>query len=560
MLNPQTTPHELAELLETSYSKLCYTVYKKHTKNLYKDFTIPKKNGGVRLISSPKPILKYLQDKLKSLLDDLYQPHPSASAFIAKRGLIYNTTPHVNKALIFNIDLNSFYNSIHFGRVMGMLIAKPYCLRKDTAQLIAHICCYNKTLPQGAPTSTTISNMICRRLDRELSLLAKNNHAYYTRYADDITFSFHKIKPNQICAFEDNEWKPLATLTHIIKTNSFEINNAKTRGETSRCRQVVTGLKVNAKVNVDRRYIRTTKAMIHSLSLGIESANEYFSSVRNDERETSLETIVHGRINFIGMIKGTNSTIYQTLTHKFNQLNIDLKAPIRNDSGAPSIDYTQAKHLEHRKQEKLKKCIWVVSFDGIEGINPEEELTQGSAFMIKGQKLITCSHTFDKAGSPNYCLINRIDDTSVKYYARLVKADAHRDIALLEIEHENNENKGGAYFDYFEIYYNEDIHTGYNVYLAGFPDYMPGHQDVTVLPSKITRHEVISGVNHYSVNSEILGGFSGGPVLNIYNQVIGMVKKGRYVFHDQETGQSTLEGSNSFISALEFKELIGSSN
>ncbi|WP_185856308.1 reverse transcriptase domain-containing protein [Vreelandella populi] len=555
MLDTKTTPHELAVLLGTTYSKLCYTLYKKHTDNLYKDFTIPKKNGGVRKISSPKPILKNLQSKLKLLLDDIYRPHPSASAFIANRGLIYNTTPHIKKALIFNIDLKSFYGSIHFGRVKGMLISKPYCLREDTAQLIAHICCYYKTIPQGAPTSTTISNMICRRLDRELSFLAKKNHAYYTRYADDLTFSFHKIKPNEICAFEDNIWKPSDRLINVISNNTFKINNTKTRGETSRCRQVVTGLKVNTKVNVDRRYIRTTKAMIHSLSLDIESANEYFSSIRKGENEATLETVVAGRINFIGMVKGTECSIYQTLAHKFNNLNIDLKVPTRSNIDTTSQNDNQLKTLEYRKQEKLKKCIWVVSFDGIEGIELDEQLTQGTAFMIKGQKLLTCNHTFEKAGNPSYCLIHRIDDSSIKYYARLVKVDKHRDVALLEID-----SKDKVFFDHLEIYFNDDMHSGYKVNLAGFPEYRSGHRDVTVLPSTIIRHEVVSLVKHYSVNSELLGGFSGGPVLNLYNQVVGMVTKGRYISHDKDAGQSTLEGSNSFISAVEFEKFLGSSN
>lgn len=555
MLDNKTTPHELAVLLGTTYSKLCYTVYKKHTDNLYKEFTIPKKKGGIRKTSSPKPILKNLQSKLKLLLDDLYCPHPSASAFIANRGLIYNTSPHVKKALIFNIDLKSFYGSIHFGRVKGMLISKPYCLRKDTAQLIAHICCYKETIPQGAPTSTTISNMICRRLDRELSLLAKKNHAYYTRYADDLTFSFHKIKQNKICDYEDDKWKPSHLLTKIISNNTFNINHTKTRGETSRCRQVVTGLKVNAKVNVDRRYIRTTKAMIHSLSLGIEPANEYFSSIRNDENEAKLETVVSGRINFIGMVKGTECSIYQTLAHKFNNLNIDLKVPTRSTINSTNQIGNQLKTLEYRKQEKLKKCIWVVSFDDIDGIEVEEQLTQGTAFMIKGQKLLTCNHTFVKAGSPSYCLVHRIHDSSIKYYARIVKADKHKDIALLEID-----SKDEVFFDHLEIYFNDDMHAGYKVNLAGFPEYRHGHRDVTVLPSTIIRHEVVSLVKHYSVNSELLGGFSGGPVMNHYNQVVGMVTKGRYISHDKETGQSTLEGSNSFVSTVEFETLLGPSN
>ena len=126
-----------------------------------------------RVIKAPNEQLKGFQRRLKVHLEKLYEPHQAATGFIKERGIVSNAKEHIKKAAVFNIDLANFFDQINFGRVRGMLMAKPYCLQEDTATIIAHLCCCNKIVPQGAPTSPVISNMICKKLDRELSFLAK---------------------------------------------------------------------------------------------------------------------------------------------------------------------------------------------------------------------------------------------------------------------------------------------------------------------------------------------------------------------------------------------------
>ncbi|MDZ4298935.1 MAG: reverse transcriptase domain-containing protein, partial [Moraxellaceae bacterium] len=198
MISSDTSPSDLAYLLGTSLAKLSYVIYGIKVEKLYHKFEVPKKNGGVRIINAPDPQLKILQARLKNILESIYRPHPAATAFIRERGIVFNARKHVKKQVVFNIDLKDFYHQINFGRVRGLLISPPYSLKKETATLIAGLCCTDNVLPQGAPTSPIVSNMICRRLDRELSLLAKNNYFYYTRYADDITFSSHTNSDNNI--------------------------------------------------------------------------------------------------------------------------------------------------------------------------------------------------------------------------------------------------------------------------------------------------------------------------------------------------------------------------
>jgi len=242
MIDSTTTPSELARLLGTSHQKLTYLAYAAGIKRFYTSFEIPKKNGEKRTIQAPVQQLKNIQLRLKAHLEKIFKPHVSASAFIKNRGIVYNAQKHTKKSAILNLDLKDFYDHINFGRVRGVLKAKPYELREDTATIIAQLCCLNGTLPQGAPTSPLMSNMVCRSLDRQLSKLAKNQRAYYTRYADDITFSFRTIEQNDIF---DATSKTIIKdeLFNLIEKNGFKINNSKTRIQFSDERQTVTGLK-----------------------------------------------------------------------------------------------------------------------------------------------------------------------------------------------------------------------------------------------------------------------------------------------------------------------------
>ncbi|HCR99162.1 MULTISPECIES: reverse transcriptase domain-containing protein [Halomonas] len=543
MLDSNTTPRRLAALLGTTYPNLCLTVYKVRPNNLYTTFKIAKKSGGVRTIAAPDKRLIYLQDKLKSLLEELYSPHPAATAFIKDRGIIYNASPHVGKALVFNIDLADFYGHINFGRVRGLLSAPPYNLRPDTSQLIATICCLNGSIPQGAPTSPVLSNMISRQLDRRLSLLAKKNHAFYTRYADDITFSFRNNNFEGVCFSVNGVFQPSSELIKLVEKSGFYLNKQKTRGEVSRSRQVVTGLKVNKKINVDRRYVRTTKAMIHALSGDIDTANVVFWQKFPEKEPKRLENVVAGRINFIGMIKGVNSRVYQMLAKKFNRLPLKQKLSTRTSK---LVD-TDQKYRDMAKQRELQKCVWILDFEGAPNVTDEAEFIQGTAFMVKGQQVLTCSHTFNKADDAEYCYISRIHERGVKYLMKVAKRCKHRDIAELEFVNEPNE-----IFQSLDIYHKEEMFPGYQVSLVGFPDYMSGHTTVSVINTSITSHVNISTVDNYEVDAEIGAGYSGGPVINDFHQVIGMIVSGRTTSVDFETQESALTGRNAFISAHHF--------
>lgn len=534
-LTPTTTPKNLSEILGLKLSHITYIAHVLKSENLYKSFEIPKKSGGQRKILAPNDKLKIIQSSIKKALELIYKPHPAASAFIVDRGILYNAKRHLKKRYVFNIDLANFYDQIHFGRIKGLLVNKPYCLREDTANLIANLCCANGVLPQGAPTSPILSNMIARRMDKELSLLAKSNNSQYTRYADDITFSFISDKINSIVDFETK--LPKNTLLDIISKNGFHINDSKTRLQSNKERQVVTGLKVNNKINVDRRYVRTTRAMLHSLICDIDEARSKYNHLKGNEL-CALESVVLGRINFIGMIKGRDSTVYRTLAIKFNSLEINLKArvqPQRTHSDQFDNDLSFNKH----ERKILNGALWVVEFSGIDAV--EDDLVQGTAFSIKSGLIITALHTFTKAGSFEYCYLWRITEPHNKYKARQIKKYEHLDIAVLEIVDEKPKA-----IQYLEIYANSEIDIGYNLKLAGFPQLQLGHASVSIENCKVKNKYIRSKMNFIEVDKPIMGGLSGGPLLNSYMQVVGMALIGWSVAKD------IIEGNNACISAEHF--------
>src|SRR5262245_52381812 len=154
---------------------------------MYRHFSIATSPNKVRMISAPDERLKFLQRKLADKLTELYRPRNPVHGFVAKRSVKTNALAHLHRRFVVNIDLKDFFPTISQKRVKGMLLSLGIDAR--VAEIIARICCNNGHLPQGAPSSPVLSNMICFRLDKNLMGLAKEARCIYTRYADDITLS-----------------------------------------------------------------------------------------------------------------------------------------------------------------------------------------------------------------------------------------------------------------------------------------------------------------------------------------------------------------------------------
>lgn len=325
-------PMDIADLLEISYSRLIYHIYLVQPERRYKTFSIPKKSGGLRQISTPITALKIIQRKLNQVLKSVYEIKPSVHGFVSGKNIVTNAQAHAKKRYVLNIDLKDFFPSVNFGRVRGMFMSIPYGLHPDVATVLAQICCHKNYLPQGAPTSPIITNMICAKMDSQLQRLAKNCKATYTRYADDITVSTTLPKFPRDLAYlvseEDREKLIIGnTLLNIISENGFELNAGKVRLQTRGNHQEVTGLTTNIFPNVDRIYIRQIRAMLHAWSkFGLEAAeNEYLNKYESKNRlpkkeKPKFKQVIRGKIEFIGMVKGKDDPVYQKYFNLYQQL------------------------------------------------------------------------------------------------------------------------------------------------------------------------------------------------------------------------------------------------
>ncbi|WP_392564400.1 reverse transcriptase domain-containing protein [Orbus wheelerorum] len=312
---------ELAELFEIPVGHLLHVLYPS-VDSYYNSFTIAKKNGGTRLISAPKKSLKIIQSRIKILLDYYYRPKRAAHGFIISKGIKTNAEQHVKRKYVLTIDLENFFSTITFPRVYGMFKSAPFNFNNKVAAILAQACVYKNQLPQGAPTSPVISNIIAATLDKKLSFLAKKHGITYTRYADDITFSFNQPPhPALVENLDNGLYKIGNNLNEIVESCGFLINKQKFRLQKKSQRQEVTGLIVNKKVNVNRNYLRITRSMIHKWCKDKNKASEEFVKVNNPNIKISnlnqkvdiFRNHIYGRLSFIRMIRGNDFSAYLTM-------------------------------------------------------------------------------------------------------------------------------------------------------------------------------------------------------------------------------------------------------
>ncbi|MCB0030896.1 MAG: putative DNA binding domain-containing protein [Anaerolineales bacterium] len=328
------TPEGIAELLElSSLAFLKYCLYTLPQARRYRTFTIPKRSGGERIILEPEPNLKIIQQKLLQVLTLVYQPKRAVHGFVDERSIVTNASPHINRRAILNVDLLDFFPSIHFGRVRGMFMAFPFHFNDKVATILAQICSLPHCLPQGAPTSPIIANLICAKMDSQLTQLARTHHCYYTRYADDLTFStslahFPKSLATIISEEGERTVEIREELARIIHKNGFRINPKKVRLQTRDHQMEVTGLVVNRKVNVKRSYIRHVRAILHAWQqYGYQAAaDEYFAKYFGKAPDKPYKTlpgirqVIKGKLSFIAMVRGQEDHLYIRYNNQAAQL------------------------------------------------------------------------------------------------------------------------------------------------------------------------------------------------------------------------------------------------
>lgn len=249
------TPTQLAQWLDVPEETLQPWINGSATGHYYRTFQVPKRNRrGYRQIDAPNDRLKALQRKVYHKLLKSLPVHPAAMGFVPGKSIADNARPHVRQEVVVNIDLQDFFPSTKAERVRRYWQAIGW--GETAVAILTNICCYQDRLPQGAPTSPALSNVLNFQLDTRLANLAKRCGAIYTRYADDLTFSFVRYRRNGRFL--------LHHLPGILAEYGYQIQKKKRiRVQRPHQRQTVTGLVVNDALHLPRTVRRQIRAMRH---------------------------------------------------------------------------------------------------------------------------------------------------------------------------------------------------------------------------------------------------------------------------------------------------------
>lgn len=544
------------DVLGVSYASVKRTLYPNPR---YRTFVIQKKNGSQRIIHEPTRQLKNLQLRaLEFLKSRAGQIKPCVHGFVENRSIVTNARRHLatKPHHVLNIDLEDFFPSITFYRVRGVFQKAPFNLSHQVATVMAQLCTMGNSLPQGAPTSPLLSNLVCSGLDSDLMALARRNRATYTRYADDITFSFSVRNssrlPENICTYDSG----LVTLGHeltatIESEHNFRINASKTRLSCRQHRLEVTGVTINEFPNVKRNFIDRIRGGLHAWeTYGYERAQaEWAQRVqagwskpykeRPWKRRTrvgatpELKNVLWGKLLYVRMVRGKDDSIYTRLAERYNRLraqeidadsnfrcsSLPVESIVRNAADAEAATFV----LE-----------WSADYSAPGKATSEAVCGQGTTFAYaEAGQLITCDHVLtwtgeidgtplvvdcEDSGIKNLTLEAHNPTTGATWPLTIVRRDPGRDLAVLKITTESLPHR---HFVGLE----SPIHRNEKGILIGYPNWSKGRRANHVNTEVLSRYPR-SALNRFEISTLIRQGNSGGPFVGMQYSLAGIAQQG----------------------------------
>jgi len=327
---------DLANKMGIKLKELRFLTYTQKLSNRtnYVHFKMAKKTGGFREISAPKPQLKRLQYWILENILNKVAVSEETHGFVSERSIVTNAKPHIGKAVVINCDLENFFPTLSYGRVKGFFKSLGYSAELATifAMLTTeaeqkevildgeklYLYTGQRYLPQGSPASPMITNLICRKLDKRMSGIAKSLEFTYTRYADDMTFSSNEYTKIN---------KMMYWIKGIVKEEGFILHPKKTKIMKKGARHEVTGVVVNEKLSVNRKELKKFRALLYQIEQsGVEGKSW-------NGKSENLMASVWGYANFIKMVDTEKGAKYMAQVKSLLE-----KYPIEN-LGSSSSDF-----------------------------------------------------------------------------------------------------------------------------------------------------------------------------------------------------------------------------
>jgi RNA-directed DNA polymerase len=508
-LRSATSYLDFGLLFGVSHSRLASSLYGRASS--YRTFAIPKKSGGHRLIESPVKERRSAQKVLAEALNAHYRPTKSAHGFVAGRSVVTNARAHVAKSIVVNVDLLDFFPSITFQRVRGIFLAQPLGFGWFSSNVLAQLVCCNGRLPAGGVTSPVVSNIVLSGLDKSLAALAARYGGAYTRYADDLTFSFDR-SPSQLGSIvtrqDSGEWVVGPSILDLVSKNGFSLNTGKTRIRFGGSRKAVTGVVVNQKTNVPRKWLRDLDRNIYvARKYGLSSAAaKMFPSLDQGVAERRFLRKIHGQISYMRMIRGAGDWLTADIAFKFNEIS---ESPLR----VPDVEIV-------RQQNRTTRSVLTVFGYKAKPADPLAWDEVGTAFVYDKGLIVTAAHVLMGGNKVfPYVLVSHPHAPAKRFECNVVAIDVHRDIAVLDLSQKAHSLSRIR----FEAGHAPSV--GDSVISVGFPGYFFGGKH-HIQQHGIAGSFVASGIQKHSITGTVVGGLSGGPVLNAEYQVVGLVHRG----------------------------------
>ena len=400
------------------------------------------------------------------------------------------------------------------------MLRKTFCFDDEVVDILTNLVCYKGHLPQGAPTSPVLSNMICLRMDRALMQYARKNRLKFTRYADDLTFSSTtKRAISSIASFENDSVALSSDIVGIITSNGFRVNDAKTGVFGRGTRQVVTGIVVNQKCNFRRDDYRFLRNLFYYWeNNGMEAAARRYVSTDRGRRylakifgedanfsEAAFVNHVHGLLSYYLMIakeNGRHSKPLQKLWASFH-------------------DLAKTKVPEMPPERMVFRTDSAASFRRIGGEAHEDYGSLGTCFLVVDSLLVSARH----------CAKGQADaDLNADYNDESMFNISENGVDVLV---PYSEMRDGGVFDWLVVSAPEEfkslpgltidfdyrVQEGESIFAYGYAD---GKRQLRKIEAKVV--DIIS--DEVVVDRAFIKGMSGGPVLNTRGDAIGLVTKG----------------------------------
>lgn len=296
---------------EKKYIKTLYSICNNIEKN-YNIYKIKKRNGKYRTIYEPNSLLKHIQKQILTNILNNKSISKYAKAYHKGISLKDNAVPHIHKDIILKLDIKNFFENISFVDIYNSCFPIEY-FPKSVGIVLTYLCTYDDHLTQGSPTSAYISNLVMKEFDEKLGAWCEENEISYTRYSDDMTFSGN-FNPSDI----------ILKVRKMLYKLSLELNNDKIHVINKSASQIVTGITVNEKIQVNAKYRNRIRQEIYFIQkFGLKS---HLNKCNIDIDEIKYINMLYGKILYVLQIN-ENDLEFQ----KYRKIILELKQNKKQD-------------------------------------------------------------------------------------------------------------------------------------------------------------------------------------------------------------------------------------